>query len=172
MKRLLLALITASGAAFCWAKGDYMTLDTFLNLAFHETEPSPAALWFSGDQREDIKGMVGREPAVLRQRYWGQGRRTAWVLEEIGKERPITIAIAVEAERISRLEILSFRESRGWEVRYPFFTDQFIGISLDDDGQLSEHVDGITGATLSVRAVKKVAKLALYMHGQTPYADE
>ncbi len=171
MKRLLLAVIATTIALSVSAKGDYMSLDAFLGLAFDSGEPAREALWFSNDQRSEIKTMLGHEPGALRQRYWGQGLRTAWVLEEIGKERPITIGIAIEGERISRLEILSFRESRGWEVRYPFFTDQFIGMGLDDNGKLSQQIDGITGATLSVRAVKKVAKLALYLHRQTPYTD-
>ena len=148
-----------------------MTLEAFLDLAFDQAEPQQEALWFSGDQREAIKDMLGREPATLRQRYWGSGTRTAWILEEIGKERPITIGIAVDAERISRVEILTFRESRGWEVRYPFFTEQFVGLELNGTGKLSGHVDGVTGATLSVRAVKKVAQLALFLHSQTPYAE-
>lgn len=170
MKRFLIAFLASVAALSCWAKGDYMTLDAFLALAF-EQQPEQQALWFTGDQREAIKELLGQEPGALRQRYWGSGRRTAWILEEIGKERPITIGIAVDGERISRVEILTFRESRGWEVRYPFFTDQFVGLELNDKGRLSGHVDGITGATLSVRAVKKVAQLALFLHSQTPYAE-
>lgn len=172
MKRLLFAVSITAMALTVSAKGDYMSLEAFLGLAFNNAEPAREALWFSADQRRAIQGMVGHEPGVLRQRYWGQGLRTAWVLDEIGKERPITIGIAIEGNRISRLEILSFRESRGWEVRYPFFTDQFIGMGLDEGGKLSQPVDGITGATLSVRAVKKAATLALYLHRQTPYTDE
>ena len=45
-------------------------------------------------------------------------------------------------------------------------------MGLDEGGKLSQPVDGITGATLSVRAVKKAATLALYLHRQTPYTDE
>jgi len=48
-------------------------------------------------------------------------------------------------------------------VRHPFFTDQFIGLSLREDNRLSEPVDGISGATLSVRAVETMAKFALLL---------
>ncbi|MCV6604514.1 MAG: FMN-binding protein, partial [Porticoccaceae bacterium] len=69
---------------------------------------------------------------------------------------------------IEQVKILEFRESRGWEVRYPFFTKQFIGVGLAHKKRyrLDSHIDGITGATLSVRAVKKVATLALFFHRQ------
>ena len=63
-------------------------------------------------------------------------------------------------------DVLAFRESRGWEIRYPFFTEQFSGLTLADDGYLSGPVDGITGATLSVRATEKVARLALWLDAQ------
>ncbi|WP_340679580.1 FMN-binding protein, partial [Paraglaciecola sp.] len=33
--------------------------------------------------------------------------------------------------------------------------------------QLNQHVDGITGATLSVRALNKLARIALYLHQQS-----
>jgi hypothetical protein len=62
--------------------------------------------------------------------------------------------------------VLAFRESRGWEIRYPFFTDQFSGLTLAPDGYLSKPIDGITGATLSVRAVERVTRLALWLNAQ------
>lgn len=64
------------------------------------------------------------------------GHESAWVLNEIGKDLPITIGVAVQQGTIEMVRILWFRESRGWEVRYPFFTDQFHDASLDADGQL------------------------------------
>jgi hypothetical protein len=70
------------------------------------------------------------------------------------------------------LRVLEFRESRGWEVRYPFFTDQFGGIGLRPDLQLDRPIDGISGATLSVRALKKLARLALYLTQQTQAAND
>jgi len=46
-----------------------------------------------------------------------------------------------------------------------FFTRQFVGLSLQPPkSQLSENIDGITGATLSVKAVKKTARFALFLH--------
>jgi len=50
------------------------------------------------------------------------------------------------------------------EVRYPFFTDQYKDASLQKDKQLDRTIDGISGATLSVRALTKLARLALYLH--------
>ena len=65
-----------------------------------------------------------------------------------------------------------FRESRGWEVSYPFFTEQFQGIILTPEYELEQPIDGITGATLSVRALEKLARLSLYLHQQTLEKEE
>ncbi len=60
--------------------------------------------------------------------------------------------------------MLEFRESRGWEVRYPFFTRQFEDARLNGKDRLDRDIDSITGATLSVHAVTRVARVALIMH--------
>lgn len=150
-------------AAFAVSAADYMGRDDFLGLAFDQTEPEMHTLWLTSEMRGAAKAALGLAPAGLRMRYWAEGERTAWILEEIGKDKPITIGVAINAQQIERVEVLAFRESRGFEIRYPFFTDQFTGLELGTDGRLSDHVDGITGATLSVRAVDRVARLALWL---------
>ncbi len=56
---------------------------------------------------------------------------------------------------IQDVKVLVFRESRGWEVKYPFFTDQFNQVQLNNEKELNKHIDGISGATLSVNALRK-----------------
>ena len=46
-------------------------------------------------------------------------------------------------------------------MQQSFFTRQFQGVSLTSNDKLSKKIDGITGATLSVWALQKVARLAL-----------
>ena len=94
--------------------------------------------------------------------YWSEGARTVWILEEIGRYRPITVGLIVSNGEIETIRVLVFRESHGWEVRHAFFTDQFEGLSLDADNNLTANVDGISGATLSVNALRNLARLALY----------
>jgi len=152
-------------------KGQFLTVDDYRNKVFSEPV-SWQTLWVSKAAREDLSQILGRQFAGLRLRYWGQGQRTAWIFEEIGKELPITVGISVGQGGIEDVTILEYRESCGGEVRYSFFTDQFKGVSLEDgdDRSLDSHIDGITGATLSVRALKKIARLALYCHEMTPFS--
>jgi uncharacterized protein with FMN-binding domain len=100
----------------------------------------------------------------LRVRYWRQSQKTAWILEQIGKEKLITVGLVIDNNQIQKVKVLSFRESRGWEVKEPFFLEQFYQIQLTERLQLNHSIDGISGATLSVRAIKKVSRLALFYH--------
>ena len=99
------------------------------------------------------------------------GTRSAWILNEIGKELPITIGVAVSSGAIASVDVLEFRESRGWEVRYPFFTDQFVDARLGPNDKLDRRIDGITGATMSVDAVTRVAQVALLLHEHVANAN-
>ena len=165
LNRIALAALVMT-AAFSVYGEDYLTRDAFLKLAFGDTTPAMHTLWLTEDTRTAAKAALGWAPAALRLRYWQAGERTAWILEDIGKDKPITLGVVVVAARIERVEVLAFRESRGWEIRYPFFTSQFSGLTLSPDGYLSQSVDGITGATLSVRAVERVVRLALWLDAQ------
>ena len=139
----------------------FMEPDIFLSEVFGTQAPEPSFLWMKGDVKAEMQEILGRKPGGLRMRYWQDSERTVWILEEIGKTQPITTGISIKASAIERVQVLIYRESHGWEVRYPFFTDQFRGMTLEEDQTLSAQVDGISGATLSVRALTKLARLAL-----------
>ena len=63
-----------------------------------------------------------------------------------------------------RMKVLIYRESHGWEVKHDFFTDQFNGLALEEDNGLDGYVDNISGATMSVDALRNLGKLALFLH--------
>jgi hypothetical protein len=155
-------------AALTWAMnaaaGDvYEKPRTFVQRAFSGRVPQPQALWITRAMQLDIERILGHSLNALRVRYWRHDDKTVWVLEEIGKEKPITAGFEVVGGRIQRSKVLVFRESRGWEIRYPFFTDQFHNARLEDSLHLDRSIDGVSGATLSVRAMKNMARLALYL---------
>ncbi|MEH6552121.1 MAG: FMN-binding protein [Pseudomonadales bacterium] len=161
----LLVALAMSLPVFCHAE-NYLSSEEFLAETFAGVEPEAHKLWLSQTYKEAGGEIFSHQPSALRLRYWQLGERTAWIIEEIGKVKPITVGTVVGPEGIEQVKILAFRESRGWEVRYPFFTDQYRGAKLQDKYQLDRRIDGITGATLSVRAVNRVARWALYLHQQ------
>ena len=141
----------------------YLSKPQFLAESFGTSEPQSGVIWFDDELRAIATEVLGHAPAMLRLRYWYDGPRTAWIVDEIGKEKPITLGIVVQHGEIQRVNVLQFRESRGWEIKYPFFTKQFDGVRLDRNNRLNERIDGISGATLSVRAATRSANLALVL---------
>ncbi len=147
--------------------GVYQTNQDFLNDVFNSHPPKPKVLWITKNIKQLATKILGNRPKQLRVRYWGNKNQTAWILEEIGKEKLITFGIVIEKHKIKSYKVLSFKESRGWEIVQPFFTDQFNNVSLLEDLTLDNNIDGISGATLSVRASKKMAQLALLFNKYT-----
>lgn len=151
-------------AAIGYAKGTYQQPDVFISEAFNQQVPEPGVVWIKGNLREQIESILQHRYEAKRIRYWKQNQRSVWILEEVGKKEPITVGITIDDNKINQLKVLIFRETRGWEVRYPFFSNQFNQLSLTDGNQLSDSVDGISGATLSVRALTKLARIALLLN--------
>jgi len=149
----------------------YETQDEFLDRAYSGSPPGPAVLWLSGDRKSTVRQLLGHDYPALRLRYWCRDGRSAWVLDEIGKDLPITVGIVVEAGTIRSLRVLTYRESRGGEVATPAFPDQFIDASLNDEHRLDAQIDGISGATLSVQALTKLAGMALFLHTESGCGD-
>lgn len=165
---LIVVFLFSTGAQ---ARGVYQEPQDFLTDTFDGAPPEARVLWLTGERKAGVSKILGHPYPSLRVRYWKREERSAWILEEIGKDKPITIGIVVEKGALEQIKVLVFRESRGWEIRHPFFTEQFTDARLGSDLALDRHIDGISGATLSVRAMKKLAALALYLDAELRKTD-
>ena len=155
------------------AKGVFQSGPDFVAEVFAPQKPDSKVLWINDDIRQQAEKILGRSVMGLRVRYHQSAGKTAWILNEIGKEMPITIGVVIDQHSIASVKILAYRESRGGEVRYPAYMAQYQGATLTERYKLDKSIDGITGATLSVWAVNKVTALALYYHSQVnPKAAE
>ena len=169
----LTLLLVGNFAAMTLAGGQerYMETAEYLRAAFPNSEPTANTLWVTNELRQSAEDTLGYGIASLRVRYWRRDGRTAWILAETGKEQPITVGVVVEDDSASMVRVLEFRESRGWEVRYPFFTDQYNDARLNYRDEIDRQIDSITGATLSVNAVTRVVRLALFLYRHTGEAN-
>jgi hypothetical protein len=163
----IIAIILPSVAVAGEALGGamiYADADDYVAQAFSTSEqPKVSTLWPAPQLREQLKDILGHKPS-LRFRYWGKNGKTVWVLDEVGKDQPITAGVVIEQGKISDMQVLVFRESRGWEIKHDFFTNQFARLWLKQNHRLSATVDNITGATLSVKAMTRMARAALLLH--------
>jgi len=72
----------------------------------------------------------------------------------IGKHEMIDVAIAIDHQgKIIDLKIMKYIESYGSEVKHPKWLAQFHGRDSAEHLKLDQHIDNISGATLSARHI-------------------
>ena len=163
--KILYLLITLIICPAAFAGGVYQEPADFIKQVFNKKPPKAKVLWLNKELKSQVVDILDHKYKGLRIRYWQDDvtdrQRTVWVLDEIGKDKMITTGIVINRQKIEQVKILVFRESRGWEIRHDFFTDQFKQATLKDNHRLDKTIDNISGATLSVRAIRKLAQVAL-----------
>jgi|TARA_B110000238_G_C16128849_1_gene440516 hypothetical protein len=162
----LLILMASLAFSFTWAKGVYQSPEDFIAEIFSSDPPEAQRVIVKGDVSKELKSILNHRYSKIRIPYWRDGDRTVWILEKIGKERPITAGFVISNNQVEQFKVLIFRESRGWEIRNDYFTEQFDGAHLTTKNKLNQPIDNITGATMSVNAMKKLSRMALYLHKQ------
>lgn len=171
LMRVVLPLILLLSSAAALGKGTYLTLPQLLSDWFPAGQEA-RTLWLTAEQKAQAREHIRYDLRQARVKYWTHHGHNLWVLSEIGKEKPITFAVLTHKGVIERIDVMVFREIRGDEIRLPAFTAQFARLQLTDQGELSGNIDGISGATYSVRSMEKVAKLALLLDRWTATPDE
>lgn len=164
MKQILLLLLLTPN--LLWARGVYQKPADFVSEAFTGQPPVAQIYTLSETDQSVLADILAHPYEGSRLRYWQDETQTVWILNEVGKTKPITAGFVIRNGKIQYMKVLVFRESRGWEVRHDFFSKRFDGITLDQENKLSKRIDNISGATLSVRAVRKMARIALYLNQQ------
>lgn len=160
-KATLAALLFAAGLTVARADTVYLAPDKFIESAAGSSPPQ--VLWLTRDLQGEISRVLGHPYPQARLRYWPAGNGIALILEEVGKEFPITAGFVVADGRVRDAQVLVYRETRGQEVSQTAFLRQFHGIGLTPALELDRPVDNITGATLSVDAMQRMARTALLL---------
>ncbi len=96
--------------------------------------------------------------------YWTSDQQTIWILNSIGKYKPITAAFVVEECKIKSANVLIYREQHGYEIKYKAFLSQFTNVDINDKYDLNKKIDNISGATLSVNSMDRMARAALILN--------
>lgn len=160
----MIALLLAGGSAFAGPKVHQKPSD-FIKSTLGAI-PATQAITLSSTQQRQVRAILGKNYKTKAIRYWTRNGKTAFILEEIGKTEYITTGLVVKNGKIESVKVLVYRETHGWEVARTAFTNQFKGTSLKPNGQISRSPRNIAGATLSVRALTKLARLALFLDSQ------
>ncbi|HEX5354705.1 MAG TPA: FMN-binding protein [Aquabacterium sp.] len=94
------------------------------------------------------------------------GKRQGWVVIDnvVGKFELITYAVGIAVDgTVRQVEILSYRESHGGEIRLPAWRQQFVGKTAQAPIKVGSDIANISGATLScthvTEGIKRIAAL-------------
>lgn len=118
-------------------------------------------------QKKEIKKLSGMRQRWDEQGAWraeGADGTLGWFIvdEVVGKHEYITYAVALSPQgEVIGIEIMSYRETHGDEVRQADWRENFIGKTLDDSFKLNKDIPNISGATLSCRNITDGVKRLL-----------
>jgi hypothetical protein len=159
-------LATTSLAALCAAPAqvvvaaDYLSVDAAQRALFAQADHfQEIILALTVEQRQTVATLAGPQPPHRSLRAWKamQGEETlgyVFVDEVLGRQDMITYATAIDrAGRLSALEVLSYRESHGGEIRNSAWREQFDGRQGLDQLRFRTDIKNIAGATLSCEHV-------------------
>lgn len=186
----LLVLLTPLSIQAADAAAEQQAKTQFLQQVLGSTAPvAPKRLWLTPAMQQAFTQLIGEAYPSAMLRYWPdpkQSGRYIFLLEAIGKEDWITAGFVVQSlpaaqagssasapikqvAQIEQAQVVIYREIRGGEIQSLGFLQQFRQLrSVNTEGKqtLSRSIDGITGATLSVHAMTKMAKMALFFAEQ------
>lgn len=135
---------------------DYLSAEQASKLMFPEAdqfESRELSLDAAQLQRfEAVTGMRARSARWPLRVARKNGAVLGWVVvdEVIGKFELITYAVGLSADgAVKQVEVLSYRESHGQEIRLPAWRKQFVGKTAAAPIKVGEDIANISGATLS-----------------------
>jgi len=165
-----LAVASISTSAFAV---DYLSAEQASKLMFPDADAfdiRPIALDAQQLKQLDAQGIRGRSANWQVKVARRAGSTLGFVVtdEVVGKVELISYAVGISVDGTARrIEILSYRESHGFEIRLPAWRRQFEGKSSASPLRVGEDIANISGATLScthvtdgVRRILAVVALA------------
>jgi len=151
----MLAALTAAPVPVVIA-ADYLSVEGAQKALFPAADQfTELVLALDPAQRARVQALAGTQPPHRSLRAFRALRGSellgyVFIDEVIGKEDFITYAAAIDASgRVGALEVLSYRESHGGEIRAPAWRHQFAGRGDLDELKVATDIKNIAGATLS-----------------------
>jgi electron transport complex protein RnfG len=150
---------------------DYLSIAQAQQLLFAENAVfTDQTRLFTSDAKDQIKDLGGTRQRNDKQPIWRVeqgGEFQGWFIVDdvIGKHEYISYAVGINPQgEVIGMEVLSYRETHGGQVRQQSWRQQFNGKTLADPFKLDEDVSNISGATLSCRNLLDGVKRLLAIH--------
>ncbi|HEU5294001.1 MAG TPA: FMN-binding protein [Burkholderiaceae bacterium] len=143
---------------------DYMSAEEAAKLMFPQADrfdSRPVAFDAEQLQRLQAAGVSPRSARWQVRVALRDGATLGYVVVDdvIGKFELISYAVGIGADgAIRQIEVLSYRESHGYEIRLPAWRKQFVGKDASAPLRVGEDIANISGATLSCSHVTEGVK--------------
>jgi Na+-transporting NADH:ubiquinone oxidoreductase subunit NqrC len=165
--------LTAAASASAFAT-QYLTVEQAQRVMFPDaTAFRDANLQLSADQMRQVEKLSGLPARSVNWRVFSAYRGDAMlghvVLDDVvGKFELISYAVAVNPDAsIKQIEILTYRESHGFEIKNAAWRKQFTGKTAQAGLVVGDDISNISGATLSCThvtdGVRRIAAIAQVM---------
>jgi hypothetical protein len=139
---------------------DYLSIDAAQKGLFAQADRfDEVVLALNPTQKQAVTGLAGPQPPHRSLRAWKAMRGDdllgyVFVDEVLGRQDMITYAIGIDhSGRMGSLEVLSYRESHGGEIRGNAWRNQFEGRQGLEQLRFGTDIKNIAGATLSCEHV-------------------
>ena len=179
-----LVLVSLAGMTTSAFATQYMTSEQAQKLMFPDaTEFKSATLQLTLDQMQQIEKLAGlpaRSAAWRTAMAYKDGKLLGYIVldDVVGKFELISYAVGLLPDAsVKQIEILSYRESHGAEIRNVNWRQQFVGKSVSTGLRVGEGISNISGATLScthvtdgARRIAAVAQVAMMVTTPTTTA--
>lgn len=148
---------------------EYLKVEEAQKITFPSAKEFKVAhVVFSDEQKKLIEKESGVSVSNRAQKIWivlgEDNEKLGWFVVDyvIGKHNLIDYAVAIDKDKqVLDVEILSYRESYGGEIRSRSWLEQFKGKSFNNHLTLNDDINNIGGATLSSRHVTEGIKRIL-----------
>ena len=176
MKALQFAAIAATvGVSSSAFATQYLTVEQAQQVIFPQASAFKEANWqLTAEQMQQVQQLAGLPARSVNWRVFAAQKNDVTlgyvVLDDvIGKFELISYAVGLNVDAtVRQIEILTYRESHGFEIRMPAWRKQFAGKSASTGISVGDGIANISGATLScahvtdgVRRVAAIAQLVL-----------
>jgi Na+-translocating ferredoxin:NAD+ oxidoreductase RnfG subunit len=133
----------------------YMNVVQAQKLLLPNEQLSRHIVTLSDDQAKSIQSASKVRVRSKEVKAWRSVSGDWFLLEQIiGKHENIDMAFALDSQgRVLGMEVLTYRESYGHEIRHPKWRAQFHGRGNEEHLKLDQQIKNISGATLSCRHV-------------------
>jgi Na+-transporting NADH:ubiquinone oxidoreductase subunit NqrC len=167
----LTALAVTTAASSLAFATQYLTVEQAQHVMFPDaTAFKNASLQLSVEQMRQVEKLSGLPARSVNWRvfaaYRGDMALGYVVLDDVfGKVELISYAVAINPDAsVKQIEILTYRESHGYEIKSPAWRKQFAGKTVQAGLAIGEGIANISGATLSCAhvtdGVRRIASIA------------